>query len=108
MEKLIIEIKQKLEIIEVYKSHDFRVFYEGNKSALKRHMISNITKVIDIFFSESKILLKSKALSSLKSVKIIFISLVKHREFIILILVALSKVAYPGQLWCHQFWRTRL
>lgn len=54
MDKLIIEIKQKLEIIEVYKSHDFRVFYEGNKSALKRHMISNITKVIDIFFLKVK------------------------------------------------------
>lgn len=54
MEKLIIEIKQKLEIIEVYKSHDFRVFYEGNKSALKCHMISNITKVIDIFFLKVK------------------------------------------------------
>lgn len=50
MEKLIIEIKQKLGIIEVYKSHNFRVFYEGNKSALKCHMISNITKVIDYFF----------------------------------------------------------
>lgn len=43
------------------------------------------------------------ALPSLRSVKIIFTSLVRDREFIILTIVILSKVAYLGQLSGHQF-----
>lgn len=46
---------------------------------------------------------ESRALSSLRSVKINFTLLVKDGEFIILTNVPLSKVAYPGQLLGHQF-----
>lgn len=75
MEKLIIEIKQKLGIIEVYKSHNFRVFYEGNKSPLKCHMISNITKVIDFFsLKKNPFEIKSIVLSQISKNNFHFIS----------------------------------
>lgn len=68
-------------------------------------MISNMTKVIDFFFfslGNNPFEIKSLVFSQIS--KIIFISLVKDREFIILTIMALSKVAYPGQLLGHQFW----
>ena len=62
-------------------------------------MMSDITKVIVSFVY----LGKSKSLVFSHFSKIIFVSLIKDRGLIILTIMALSKMVYPGQLLGHQF-----
>ena len=66
--------------------------------------MSDITKVIVVSFVYlGKNLFESKSLVFSHFSKIIFVSLIKDRGLIILTIMALSKMVYPGQLLGHQF-----